>query len=57
MEGDHYNWLYATLDGISIHSLRMEGDNFCAAGADCFVISIHSLRMEGDLKAGDHRPR
>ena len=27
MEGDdHYNWLYATLDGISIHSLRMEGD-------------------------------
>ena len=41
-----------TLDGISIHSLRMEGDQAGRAAAAREGISIHSLRMEGDpLKA------
>ena len=43
------------LDGISIHSLRMEGDaKHRATGTGKQAISIHSLRMEGDQS---HKPQ
>ena len=45
-----YNTLKKSIQGISIHSLRMEGDLFSivlSKSPNC--ISIHSLRMEGDV--------
>ena len=37
------------MEGISIHSLRMEGDVRNFHTPDRLIISIHSLRMEGDV--------
>ncbi len=37
------------INGISIHTLRMEGDVLCRWHRQCLGgISIHTLRMEGD---------
>ena len=43
---------YSSMDGISIHTLRMEGDVVSGVlNGSVVVISIHTLRMEGDSKS------
>ena len=40
--------LNGALNGISIHSLRVEGDSAHTETSLHIAISIHSLRVEGD---------
>ena len=49
MEGDPgRGFQLPELDGISIHTLRMEGDVRPLLFVGLVAISIHTLRMEGD---------
>ena len=48
MEGDFTNQKLYVIDGISIHTLRMEGDALIPGLELFLLISIHTLRMEGD---------
>ena len=45
------NGLETPVEGISIHTLRMEGDDAEVTLIPGLVISIHTLRMEGDCKS------
>ena len=45
------NGLETPVEGISIHTLRMEGDVSRIESEWAFLISIHTLRMEGDCKS------